>query len=325
MARSLRIEYPGAVYHVLNRGNYRAPVFGTEQAKQAFEACLFAACVRCGWRLYAYCTLGNHHHFAIETPEANLSIGMQWLQSTFANRFNRTHRAHGHLFQGRFKSLIVERDAYLGPLIHYIALNPIRAGLASVKKPERYRWSTLWYLHHKRKRPDFMDLGLGLYYAGALADTPRGRGQYTAYLAWLQEDDQAKRKLQLARMCRGWALGCRQFKEQLIETYVPVRSARHLEGRDLQEANRLHWEATLKACMKALGKTRAEVQAARKAAPWKVMIAHLMKERTSVSNVWLAEHLKMGVPQGVSRSVRIFIQNNGPTKQDYKKMLRITA
>ena len=200
MARSLRVEYPGAVYHVLNRGNYRKPVFETPEARDAFEACLFAACERYGWRLYAYCTLSNHYHGALETPEGNLSVGMQWLQSTFANRFNRAHQAHGHLFQGRFKSLIVERDEYLGPLIHYIHLNPIRANLASIENPETYRWSSLWYLHQKRKRPIFMDLDLGLHYAGNLADTPLGRRQYRAYLVWLQEDNAMKRQLQFSRL-----------------------------------------------------------------------------------------------------------------------------
>lgn len=325
MARSLRIEYPGAVYHVLNRGNYRKAVFGTEAAKEAFEACLFVACARYRWRLYAYCTLGNHYHFAVETLEANLSVGMQWLQSTFANRFNRAHQAHGHLFQGRFKSLIVERDAYLGPLIHYIHLNPWRARLARDAKPEAYRWSTLWYLHHKRTRSDFMDLGLGLYYAGGLADTPRGRRRYNAYLAWLKEDDQAKRQLQLALMNRGWALGCREFKEQLIERYAPVGERHGWGGRDFQEANRIRWETLVKAYMKALGRTEDEGRTHRKTAPWKVMIAHLMKERTSVGTIWLSERLNMGVPQGVSRSVRIFMQNNGPQAEEYKTMLRITT
>ena len=92
--------------------------------------------------LYAYVTLSNHYHIALETPEGNLTVGMQWLQSTFANRFNRAHKAHGHLFQGRFRSLVVERDEYLGPLIHYIHLNPVRAGLVTTEKMESYRWSS---------------------------------------------------------------------------------------------------------------------------------------------------------------------------------------
>jgi hypothetical protein len=86
---------------------------------------------------------------------------MQWLQSTFANRFNRAHQAHGHLFQGRFKSLIVERDEYLGPLIHYIHLNPIRANLATMDKPETYRWSSLWYLGSKDETTSLYGFGSG--------------------------------------------------------------------------------------------------------------------------------------------------------------------
>ena len=170
-----------------------------------------------------------------------------------------------------------------------------------------------------------MDLGLGLSYAGGLADTPRGRRQYRAYLAWLQEEDQMKRQWQFARMCRGWALGCKQFKEELVEKHVPVGSIRHLEGRDLQEANRIRWETMLSRCMIALGTTKTDVQCDKKAAPWKVMIAYFMKEYTSVSNVWLAKRLNMGVPQGVSRSLGLFIKNNGPKQRQYKRLLIITA
>lgn len=325
MARSLRVEYAGAVYHVLNRGNYRKPVFGTPEAKRAFEECLFQACTRCGWRLYAYCTLSNHYHCALETPEGNLSVGMQWLQSTFANRFNRAHLSRGHLFQGRFKSLVVDRDEYLGPLIHYIHLNPVRAGLVSEARLGSYRWSTLWYLHQKRKRQDFMDLDVGLYYAGGLMDSPNGRKRYDLYLKGLEESDPMKRQLQFGKMCRGWALGGREFKESLVEKFLPVGSVRHLEGKDLQEANQIRWETILKHGMKALGKTKADIQSDKKSASWKVMIAYFMKERTSVSNVWLAKRLNMGVPQGVSRSIGLFKRNHGPKHRQYKKMLQITA
>jgi len=108
MARKLRLEFPGAIYHVINRGNYRGFVFRTEGAKRAFVDCLFAACVRSEWRLHAFVVTGNHYHLALETPRGNLVAGMQWLQSTFANRFNKLRGEHGHLFQGRYKSLLVE-------------------------------------------------------------------------------------------------------------------------------------------------------------------------------------------------------------------------
>ena len=114
MARKLRLEYPGAIYHVINRGNYRAYVFKSVGARQAFEDCLFAACARSGWLLHAFVIMGNHYHLAVETPQGNLVAGMQWLQSTFANRFNQLRGERGHLFQGRYKSLLVEESAALG-------------------------------------------------------------------------------------------------------------------------------------------------------------------------------------------------------------------
>ena len=124
---------------------------------------------------------------------------------------------------------------------------------------------------------------------------------------------------------KGLALGGKRFKEELVEKYFPVGSVRHLEGSDLQEANRIRWERLVKTCMKALGKTKADIQSDKKAAHWKVMIAYFMKERTSISNVWLAKRLNMGVPQGVSRSVGIFIKNKGPKQWQYKEMLKLTA
>ena len=100
MARKLRLQYEGAVYHVINRGNYRRDVFETADKAKAFEECLFEAAERMGWRLQEYALMRNHYHLAVETPQANLVEGMHWLQSTFATRFNRFRAERGHLFQG---------------------------------------------------------------------------------------------------------------------------------------------------------------------------------------------------------------------------------
>src|SRR5665647_3496602 len=153
MARKLRLEFPGAIYHVINRGNYRGFVFRTLGARRAFEACLFQACERSEWQLRAFVVMGNHYHLAVETPQGNLVAGMQWLQATFANRFNRLRGERGHLFQGRFKSLLVEAGERLGVLCHYIHLNPSRAGLISVARLGNYRHSSYWYLHQPKSRP----------------------------------------------------------------------------------------------------------------------------------------------------------------------------
>jgi len=323
MPRSLRIEYPGAVYHALNRGNYKKPIFSQEKAKQSFEECLFQACMRYHWRLYAYCLLSNHH-LAIETPEGNLSVGMQWLQSTFANRFNRAHLSHGHLFQGRFKSLVVDRDEYLCPLIHYIHLNPLRANLVQAESVEAYRYCTLWYLFHKSKRIDSMELSLCLYYADNLPDSMKGRRAYLDYLKWLTSDSKAKRQIDSSRLCRGWALGGKHFKEELVGKFLPVGQAGHLEGKDLSEANEIRWNLVLKRCLSIVEKDKRDIQQDKKSAEWKVLVALFMKDHTSVPNTWLTKHLNMGVPHGVSRYTAKLANSKGRKYKKYIEIAKIT-
>jgi putative transposase len=162
MPRKLRLEYPGAIYHVINRGNYRGHIFGTEGAKAAFEECLFEARTMSAWVLHAFVLMSNHYHLALETPEGNLVAGMQWLQATFANRFNRLRRERGHLFQGRYKALLVEGGGALGAVCHYIHLNPVRAGLVAVERLRSFRYSSYWYLWEKRQRPGFLALAAAL-------------------------------------------------------------------------------------------------------------------------------------------------------------------
>ena len=119
MARKLRLEFPGAIYHVINRGKHRTNVFATAGARGAFEKCLFETVAKSGWVLHAFVVMRNHFHLAVETPAGNLGAGMQWLQATFANRFNRLRGERGHLFQGRYKALVVEPGETLGLVCHY--------------------------------------------------------------------------------------------------------------------------------------------------------------------------------------------------------------
>src|SRR5688572_16507787 len=107
MARKLRLEFAGACYHVINRGNYRRDLFKDEGAAASFQSCLFEACTRFRWRLHAFVIMRNHYHLAVETPEPNLSEGMKWLQGTWAARFNRFRSESGRPFQGRYKALHV--------------------------------------------------------------------------------------------------------------------------------------------------------------------------------------------------------------------------
>ena len=140
MARPLRLEYPGAVYHVTSRGNARRKIYRDEEDRTSFLVTLAWVVQRFGWICHAYCLMDNHYHLLIETPGANLSRGMRQLNGVYTQRFNRRHRKVGHLFQGRYKAILVERDSYLLELARYLVLNPVRAKV--VKTPESYSWSS---------------------------------------------------------------------------------------------------------------------------------------------------------------------------------------
>ena len=140
MARPLRLEYPGALYHVTARGDRRDWIVLDDGDRRAFVERLGRAVERYNWTLYAYCLMGNHYHLLVGTPDANLSRGMQWLNGVYTQSFNRRHGRVGHVFQGRYKAILVEREAYLLELCRYIDLNPVRAGL--VANAEEWPWGS---------------------------------------------------------------------------------------------------------------------------------------------------------------------------------------
>ena len=301
MARKLRLEFPGAIYHVINRGNYRAFVFKSVGARQAFEDGLFAACERSGWRLHAFVIMGNHYHLAVETPAGNLVAGMQGLQSTFANRFNKLRGERGHLFQGRYKSLLVEEGEALGLLCHYLHLNPVRAGLVSVERLGDYRHSSYWYLTRPKLRPACLQPASALTEAGSLADTPAGWRAYADYLAWqLAEGPTGKSKAYVS-MSRGWALGGKGFKQTLLQDQAVAADTRAWESNGVREVREAQWQAVLDRLRQ--GVPAKETQDQRKSAPWKVKLAAQMKTATDASNGWLAAQLGMGSGFYVSKHI----------------------
>jgi REP-associated tyrosine transposase len=141
VARPLRIEFPGALYHVTSRGNDRAPIFLFDSDRRQLLETLGEVVGRCGWRCHAYCLMTNHYHLVVETPRANLSAGMRHVNGLYTQRFNRRHERVGHVLQGRFHAVLVERETHFLELARYVVLNPVRAGL--VRRAEDYRWSSL--------------------------------------------------------------------------------------------------------------------------------------------------------------------------------------
>jgi putative transposase len=305
MPRPLRFEFPGAIYHVINRGNYRSWIFEDDGAKRSFESCLHEACERSGWVLHAYCVMDNHYHLALETPEPNLSEGMRWLQGVYATRYNRYRKERGHLFQGRFKSIVIEDFERLSWLCHYIHLNPVRAGVVDVETLGDYEFGSYRYLQRKRGRPEKLDLDVCLDGAGGLKDAPAGRRKYAEYLKWLSEDEPRRKAMNFDRMSRGWAHGAKSFKKELVKDAEKERAHIALGGTSSREASELAWELVLDECLEVLGKTKADALEDRKFASWKVSICAYLKSRFLCRNTWLSEHLKMGVDSGVSRYVTL--------------------
>jgi len=301
MARKLRVEFPGAIYHVINRGNYRADIFATAGARGAFTRCLEEACQKSGWRLHGYVLMRNHYHLALETPTGNLVDGMQWLQGTFANRFNNLRRERGHLFQGRYKALLVEPGAALGQVCHYIHLNPVRAGVVTVAGLKEFHDSSYWQLWHPADRPPYLDVHTALAQAGGLADTPAGRRQYEKFLAWQAAEGPAGRNAAYVSMSKGWALGSSAFKERLLRDYDPAEESRAWEAEGREELRAARWAKLLEAGLGVLGHRAADLPCPPAAQPWKIALIAYLKESTQASNAWLEQQFGLTNPVYASR------------------------
>ena len=154
MARPLRMEYSGAVYHVTSRGNAGDNIYQDDKDRENFLSVLGTVVKKYHWLCHAYCLMDNHYHLMIETPEANLSTGMRQLNGVYTQRYNRRHGKRGHLFQGRYKAILVDKENYLHELCRYVVLNPVRAGI--VDSPEEWKWSSYLETAGFRKPPDYL-------------------------------------------------------------------------------------------------------------------------------------------------------------------------
>ena len=157
MPRPLRPQVAGGVYHVVSRGNRKQPIFCDDADYLRFLELLAAVVSRLGWRCHAYCLMPNHFHLVVETPQPNISTGIQWLNGHYAQWFNRRHGLSGHLFQGRFHGRLVESTYHLLELVRYLALNPVRAGLC--QDASGWRWSSYLATIGQSKRTALLTVG----------------------------------------------------------------------------------------------------------------------------------------------------------------------
>lgn len=178
MARPLRVEFPDAQYHVTSRGNEGRAIFRSDKDRKTFLEFLGMTVKRFGWSITAWVLMTNHFHLVVQTPQANLSRGMHWLNGTYAAWFNRTRKRRGHLFQGRFHDVLIEREVYLAEVLRYVVLNPVRAKMAG--RPEDYQWSSYRATAGLEKAEEWFDLDASLaLFGGADAE---GRATYQSFV-----------------------------------------------------------------------------------------------------------------------------------------------
>jgi len=168
MARPLRIAYPGAFYHVTSRGNEQKDVFKSQRDREKFLEYLASATERYGAVIHVYCLMSNHYHLLLETPAGNLSQIMRHINGAYTTYFNIKRKRSGHLFQGRFKAILVEADEYATELSRYIHLNPVRTGMA--ERPEDYRWSSYRSYIGQNAAPEWLKMGMIHGYFGKKAE-----------------------------------------------------------------------------------------------------------------------------------------------------------
>ena len=178
MARPLKLEFAGAVYHVTSRGDGREDIYLDDDDRQDWMAELSLVCDRFNWVVHAFCQMTNHYHLLVATVDGNLSAGMRQLNGIYTQRFNRRHGQVGHLFQGRYKAILVQKEAHLLELSRYVVLNPVRAKMVS--RPEQWRWSSHVAVLDNRAAPDWLDTDWLLGHFGRQRN--RARQAYEAFV-----------------------------------------------------------------------------------------------------------------------------------------------
>ncbi|MGH7958403.1 MAG: transposase [Opitutaceae bacterium] len=301
MARRLRIQFPGAIYHVINRGNYRRDLFESVGVAKSFEAILGEASTRFGWEIHAFCLLRNHFHVALTTPVPTLGDGMHWLQTTFAVRFNRFRSERGHLFQGRYQSPLVEDAAALVRVVDYIHLNPVQAGIVSPEQVAEFRWSSLSRFV-KGSRPAWLSSETWRDQLG-MADSRCDWDRYVGALISLARDPEGQKKRGFDELTRGCTIGTHGWKRAIAREHSHRALELDLPRDETIELKAQRWRAALDEELRRLGKDDNDSVRDQKGAAWKVEIALRLRRNIGAPYRWISKTLAMGSPAAVRVAV----------------------
>jgi putative transposase len=313
MARKLRIQFGGAMYHVINRGNYRRDLFEAAGEAKAFLETVREAKERMGWRVHAYVLMRNHYHLAIETPEPNLVEGMHWLQSTWSTRFNRFRKESGHLFQGRYRAILIENFEVMGKVVDYIHLNPVRAKIVSAEQVANYRWSSLARI----VKADGWLNEEGWRAGGRFGGEAAARKAYEAYLVEVGQDEARWEELGLKGLSRGWAIGTSGWRSVVAKEYGQMALNPGLEQEEVKELREGAWETAVVAELARFGRGEPDLRTKPKFQAWKVELAWRIRKVCGASAAWLAQRLDMGKPA----SLRSYLSRHGSSKNQTNNSL----
>jgi putative transposase len=295
MARKVRVEYPGAIYHVMSRGDRREPIFQDDTDRKLFLESLGEACEKTGWEVHAWCLMPNHFHLVIATPRGNLVAGMKWLLGTYTGRFNRRHKLFGHLFSGRYKALIVDGSGsgYLKTVCDYVHLNPARAKwLAPGQGVGTFAWSSLrYYLQSPGKRPGWLRVGRLLGEHGIPRDSKEGRREFGRRLEGRCQAEAGPGEFKAVQ--RGWCLGSKAFRKELL-AQMKERMGEHHYGAERAATEQERAEGLVQEGLKRLGWSEDDLGTRRKGARQKVKLAARLRVETTMTVKWIAQRLQMG-------------------------------
>lgn len=294
MARKLRVEYEGAIYHVMNRGDRREAIFLNDEDRHLFIKTLAEACAKTDWQVHAWCLMSNHFHLVIETPRANLVAGMKWLLGVYTARFNRRHRLAGHLFAGRYKALIVDGsgNGYLKTVCDYVHLNPVRAKLLSPEERlSAYGWSSYpEYLKRPSRRVSWLRVDRLLGEMGIARDSDAGRREFERQAEGRRAETE-DREWKVVR--RGWCLGDKGFRKELLAQMAEKAGQSHY-GDEISASVEEKAERIVAEGLRKLKWTEKDLETRRKGDPGKVRIARRLRQETTVTLKWIAQRLRMG-------------------------------
>ena len=311
MPRQLRVQYAGAIYHVMSRGDRREDIFLDDVDRQDFLKTLGETCQKTGFQVHAYCLMPNHFHLVVETPEANLVAGMAWLLSTYTIRLNQRHQRSGHVFGGRYKALVVDGSGtgYLKTVCDYVHLNPVRAGLLQAEdRLLAYPWtSLLWYAAAREHRPAWLRVERLLGEHGIGADSAAGRQEFERRMEArrLAEEDEAA----LAPIRRGWCIGGEAFKRQLLGQ-MDGQLGEHHAGDLHREHGEKRAERIIREELQRLGWTEDELIKQRKSAPGKLELAARLRRETTLPVKWIAARVHLGTSKGANRNLHWWMKNH---------------